>query len=354
MKTIDARRLRGFAVALLAKGGFTAQEAEAIADSLILSDLMGHGSHGVMRIKPYLENLKNGHVASGAALRIERETASSVFADAQRGVGQVIVPRILETLYDKLATQAVVTAAVRNCGHMGRIGEWVEGAAKRGFPGLLLVNDNGALLHVAPPGGKKAVTSTNPIAFAIPLPGGEVFMTDMATSAIAFGKVTLAKLGKTEVAADCIQTAEGKPTTDPAALFTDPPGSILPMGGAQGYKGFAISMFVDMLVAGLSGGQTPPAPNAFKYSNSFTLTLWNPLFFAGLAHMQAEAQKYVEFLHSSPPTDAEKPIRIPGDRMNGTRREREKDGIPLNPGLVKGMLGLAQELGVTPPEELAG
>jgi uncharacterized oxidoreductase len=314
---------------------------------------MGHGSHGIMRVIEYLNDLKKGTVVSGAQIKIIQETPSSLIADAQLGVGQSIMPKILKLMQDKLSTQAVVNASVRNCGHIGRIGEWVEKPASVGYPGLLMVNDNGGFFCVAAPGGKQSVTSTNPVAFAVPLPKDEVFLTDMSTSAVAFGKVKLARVNGTQVPEQCIQDAAGKPTTNPEALFTDPPGSILPMGGPQAYKGFALSMFVDMLTAGLSGGQTPPASTGMKYANNFTLTLWNPKFFAGLEHMQKQAEKYIKFIRNSPSADSAKPIRLAGDRMNALKQERESKGIPLSKGLVLNLLNLAKTLNVPLPTELA-
>ena len=353
MITIHADRLEAFAAELLAKGGFTADEANAIARSLTLSELLGHGSHGLMRIAEYLEDIRKGTTVSGATLHIIQETPNSLIADAQFGPGQVIMSALLQKLTTKLETQSVVTAAVRNCGHTGRIGEWVEIPAKEGYPGLLLINDNGGFFCVAPPGGKKAVTSTNPIAFAIPLPDGEIFLTDMSTSAVAFGKVKLARLKGKSVAHDCIQDAEGNMTIDPEALFSNPKGSIMPMGGAQGYKGFALSMFADLLVAGLSGGYTPPAPANTKYANNFTIVLWNPKFFAGLDHMQEQAKKYIDFIRASPSANPEKPIRLAGDRMSAVRREREAKGIPLSKELSENLSSLAKKSGITPPTELA-
>jgi len=346
--------LKDLAAALLTAGGFTADEAGMIADSLVLSELMGHGSHGLLRVRQYLHYLKIGDVVSGAQLNILHETPISLLADAHKGAGQVIMPALLNKLHDKIKTQATVTAAVRNCGHIGRLGEWLESSAKAGYPGLLMVNDNGASFLVAPPGGRQPVTSTNPIAFGIPLPDGEVFITDMSTSAIAFGKVRLAKLIGQVLPPDCIQDAEGKMTTDPSVLLSNPMmGSMLPMGGAQGYKGFALSMFVDMLGAGLSGGQAPPAVGVGKQLlNNLTLTLWNPEFFAGLPHMQHEAQKYINFIRAAAPIDPAKPIRLPGDRMTAIRQAREQTGIPLSPELVQDLRKLADELNILWPAAL--
>jgi uncharacterized oxidoreductase len=351
---ISIRPLEDFITALFTAGGFNAAEARATAESLVLSEIMGHPSHGVIRVKEYLKALEKGDLVSGATLQIIQETPSSLFADAQIGIGQVIMPMVLEKLHYKLTDQATVTAAVRNCGHIGRLGEWVARSAQLGYASLLLVNDNGVFRNVAPPGGKQRVTSTNPLAFAIPLAGGEIFMADMSTSAIAAGKVHVAHLNGQTLPPHCLQDSGGNPTTDPAAFYADPPGSILPMGGAQGYKGFALSMFIDLLVAGLSGGQTPPATPDAKGLNNFTFMLWSPAYFAGADHLISQAEKYLDFIRHSAPIDPAKPIRLPGDRMLAMQQEHERNGLSLSPQVMQDLIRLAQKLNVAVPNNFAG
>lgn len=329
-----------------------AEEAQITAQSLVLANLMGHDSHGVMRVSDYLYFLKSGDMASGAALRIERQTPSSIHADAQRGLGQVQMPRLLDKLLEKAGTQGTAAGAMKNCGHAGRLGEWVEYIAAQGMAGFVAVNDNGTLFLTAPPGGREGRTSTNPLAFGIPLPEGKIFSLDMATSAIAVGKVRVAKLAGKPCPPNCLQDSEGRPTTDPGVMFEDPKGALLPFGGAQGYKGFALSMMVDCLTAGLSGGFAPPAPDGEAETNNVIVSIWNPESFAGLSHMQEQAQKYIDFVKASTPIDPDKPVRVAGERAWAEKEKREKDGIPLDEELCAKLRKKAEGLGVNVPEEL--
>lgn len=136
-------------------------------------------------------------------------------------------------------------------------------------------------------------------------------------------------------------------------MFEDPMGSILPMGGAQGFKGFALSMFVDMFVAGLSGGLTPPAGDATIYSkymlNNFVLALWNPKFFCGTDHIQTQAEKFIAFIRSAPPIDPAKPVRLPGDRSQTIRQKAEANGISVASQIVLSLNKNAAQLNVTSP-----
>lgn len=351
-KRIATDVLVEFLERLLVADGFSPIEGAAIAKSLTLSERLGYSSHGISQALRYVADRREGKLVSGVEFKAQRDTPNSLIADAQAGVGQVVMLALLQTAYSKLSSQPSVTMAVRNCGPVGRLGEWVEEPAKMGYAALLLANDNGSDLFVAPPRGKRAVTSTNPIAFGIPLPQNQLFSSDMSTSTISFGTVSRARRLGMMLPPSCIQDFNGRPTMDPEALFTNPPGAILPMGGAQGYKGFALSMFVDLLVAGLSGGQAPPAQGSSKGENSIVLMIWNPKYYAGLEHMTAQAAKYIEFVRQCPPIDAAEPIRIPGDRTNAARRDDARGKIALPQQVVDDIAKLADELGISIPEPL--
>jgi LDH2 family malate/lactate/ureidoglycolate dehydrogenase len=167
----------------------------------------------------------------------------------------------------------------------------------------------------------------------------------MSTAAIALGKVERAKRAGMAVPPDCMQDAAGAPTRNPEALSEIPAGTILPMGGAQGYKGFALSIFVDLLVAGLSGGQAPPAAPGTKGENCMMMAIWNPEFFSGLDHMRAQAAKYIAQVKACPPVDPTKPVRLPGERTNLARHAGGSD-IELSPELTDDLTLLAAQFGV--------
>lgn len=341
--------LESLATTLLRAGGFSEEESVLTAKSLILSNLMGHDSHGVVRVRQYIEELKAGTLRSGVPLKILNETTNSIHANAQGGLGQVQMPRLLDMLFSRIEKCASVTCVVTNCGHVGRLGEWVELAAAKSFAAFIAVNDNGTYQIVAPAGGIDARTSTNPIAFAIPLKNNNFFSIDLSTSATAAGKMRLAHISGETIADGLIQDHQGMPSNDPACLFNDPKGSILPFGG---YKGFALSMMLDCLVSGLSGGFTPPAPPHATTTNNVLLTIWNPAYFAGLEHMQIEAEKYLDHVRDTRPINAHAPVRVPGDRAKKEKEERLKNGIPLEPNFHEAFIRYAEKLGITVPDEL--
>ncbi|MCK5383923.1 MAG: Ldh family oxidoreductase, partial [Alphaproteobacteria bacterium] len=300
----------------------------------------------------YLDALKNGEVVANGKISFIRDNQNLCVADGKQGLGQVLMPEFLDILSKKVSEIGVVTGTMRNCGHIGRLGEWAENIAKRGFAGFVTVNDNGALQCVAPPDGKEACTSTNPIAFAIPTSDDEPFILDISTSAAAIGKIRLSHISGEDCAPYLIQDSKGKMTTNPAILFEEPKGALMPMGGEQGYKGFGISMFIDLLVAGLSGGFTPPAPEGTPLLNNVLVVMWNPESFSGLDHMQKQAQKYVQHVRNVSPKTPDKPVRIAGEKSRKEKNIRMKQGIPLSAGSCQQLAFKAKDLNIAVPQEL--
>ncbi|MBW3539521.1 MAG: Ldh family oxidoreductase [Planctomycetes bacterium] len=346
---ISADELRRYAAALLQTAGALEHEAAVTAESLVLANLCGHESHGVIRVPEYTGLMRKGQLVPGAELSVVAETPALLAGDANRGFGHMQCRRLIERLIPKARAVGVACGTVRNCGHVGRLGEWVERAAREGLAAMMSVNDNGVLKCVAPPGGTQPRISTNPIAIGVPT-GGEPLVLDISTSAVANGKVHVTRTAGRECPPGWLLDSEGRPTTDPNVRFADPPGSILPMGGEQGYKGFGLGLLLDVLVGGLSGGWCPPAPEGAIGTNNVLLVLWDPERHAGRRHFESEAAKLIEYVRDVRRRPGVEAIRLPGDRSAALRREREREGIPLDEGTWAKLGRLAERLGVNVPE----
>ena len=327
--SIPADDLRDVTARVLISAGATVEEARIVAESLVEANLRGHDSHGVFRATAYARLLQKGEVVSGAELLILDEGPARIVADGNRGFGQVQCRRLIERLIPKAREQGLACGTLRQSGHVGRLGEWAELAAAQGFAILVAVNDNGVPQFVAPPGGKSGRYSTNPIALGVPT-GGEPLVLDVSTSAVANGKVTVARNAGRSVPEGWLQDADGRPTTDPNVMKADPPGALLPFGGDQAYKAFGLAVLFDILVSGLSGGFCPPAPAGTAEFNNVLIVLWDPARWAGHEHFAREAQRFIEHLRSTPLKPDSESIQLPGDRSSECRRERLKYGIPLD------------------------
>lgn len=350
MPSVTEHDLQTFATQLLTAGGATPDEAAVVADSLVQANLRGHDSHGVMRIPSYLQNVANGRIQTGQSLTIVKESPGSIVADGGWAFGQVLSRDLMNRLMDKAAVTGVACGALRQSAHIGRLGEYAEMAAARNMASMIIANTHGAAHRVAPVGGKAPRLGTNPICMGMPGGKNGPFVMDFGTSATAEGKVRVKKIAGQQVPPGLILDSEGNPTTDPNAIYADPPGTILPMGGDQAYKGFGLAYMIEMFSGGLSGGNcsmpTPPPP----LGNCAVFVVFDAEMFAGVEHLSKEVSQLEEFVRSSPPIDPSKPITLPGDPELNTMHQRRSTGVPLDEGNWKALVDLAVELGVPVPE----
>jgi len=340
--------LTRFTAGLFRAYDVTAFEAQAVAECLVENNLRGHDSHGIVQICGYLKQLKKGELVAGAAFESLCETDSLLVADAHYGFGFVQCARLVDALEPKARAQGVACGTLRNSGHVGRLGTWAERVAARGLAGLVTSNDNGILQCVAPPGGTVPRISTNPFAIAVPT-GGDLLALDISTSIVANGKVLLDYLAGRDCPPGWLQDASGAPTTDPAVRFTDPRGTLLPMGGEQGYKGFGLALLLDILVGGLSGGLCPPGTADALNVNNVLLIVWDPDRFAGHAHFTEQADRLIDYVRASPLKAGVELIRLPGDRANALFEERSRLGIPIDEKTWQALVKLADERNVSVP-----
>lgn len=343
--TLSADNLRSFAAALFQAAQISAAESKVIADSLVESNLCGHESHGVVRVMEYLDLLARGAVQANVELQILSQTASVVVCDGQLGFGQVQMRRLIDLVQPMAREHGLACGTIRRCGHVGRLGEWVELLARNNLAGLMSVNDNGVLMCVAPPGGRQARISTNPLAIGVPT-ADEPLVLDISTSMVANGKIRVAQIAGQTCPDGWLLDADGQPTNDPSARFADPPGTILPMGG---YKGFGLGMMLDILTGGLSGGFCPPAPSGEFECNNVLLIAFDPVRFDGLTHFVTQSRGLADFVRETPPIDDSHPIRLPNDRSRRTRQERLLNGIPLDQGTWNQLVTEANRLGTPIP-----
>ncbi|MBM82097.1 MAG: dehydrogenase [Planctomycetaceae bacterium] len=341
--------LRGFAADLLSAGGATADEAPVVANSLVQANLRGHDSHGVMRIPFYIGRVKENLLQPGSTLEVVSESASALVADGGWGFGQVISRDLITRLVGKAAETGIAGGTLRRASHIGRLGEYAEMAAEENMVAMICANTHGAAQRVAPVGGKRPRLGTNPL--CIGMPGGKdgPFVLDFGTSATAEGKVRVKKIAGDQVPDGWILDPDGNPTNDPNQLYGDPPGTILPMGGDQAYKGFGLSFMIEMICGGLSGGQCAhPNPPPAIGNCAFFLVI-SPGQLAGMDHLAAEVSALEEYVRNVPRIDGIEQVYLPGDPERSVLSQRQANGIPIDDGNWSALCDLASELGVNIP-----
>lgn len=349
MPTILADPLTQFGAAIFQASGVPKDEASRVALSLVDANLCGHDSHGVIRIVQYVDAIKDGRLKPGAAFTIIKETAGVLVVDGGWGLGQVQAHRLLERLVPRAQALGLAAGTLKHCGHIGRLGEYAEAAAKQKMAFMASVNNHGLGRGVAPPGGTEARIGTNPLCLGVPTQGDPVFL-DIGTSVVAEGKVRVAFNKGQQTPEGWLIDSQGRPTTDPGVLYKEPRGSILPLGGNQAYKGFGIGLLLDMFVGGFSGApcSAPDRPNLS--ANAVFFLVLDIAQFAGAEHFLQEVTSLTGNIRACPKAEGVQEILMPGDPERRSKAQRLRTGIPLDEGTWGQLTALAQKLKVSLPQ----
>jgi hydroxycarboxylate dehydrogenase B len=345
---IEAGPLQKVAATIIEAAGSSAEEADQVAMRLVEANLTGHDSHGVIRVPQYVDAVKKGAVVPNQRAALLSETEVAGVLDGQFGYGQVVGAQAVEAAIARAKRHGVGLAALRNSGHLGRIGDWAELAAAAGMTSLHFVNVVGVPLRGVPHGGRDPRGTTNPIAIGMPVDGAPPIVLDFATTAVAEGKVRVARNKGVALPEGCLIDAEGRPTTDAGALYADPPASLLPLGGAvSGHKGGGLWLLCDLLAGALTGGGSSRMPgDGERFSSNMLSIVIAPGTFGEASGVTGEVRRYIDFVKSSRPRQPGGEVLLPGEPEQRSRTERLASGIPIDPTTWKHIVAGAESVGV--------
>lgn len=341
MTTIAADRLQHLGSCIFAALGTPPADADWIATLLVRANLRGHDSHGVIRIPQYVGSVRAGETNPRPAMTLLHETPTTAILDGDAGFGQVVARRATEVALDRAARQGLAAVGVRRANHIGRLADYAEFAAERGFVGLVWANAPTAP-SVVPHGGLDRRLSTNPLAVAVPGPGGGVAISvDLATSIVAEGKVRVRRNRKEPLPDGWAIDADGRPVTDSTAFYGPPRAGLLPIGG---HKGTALGLVVEVLGGILSGegaiaGQTGPV------HNGTFIVLIEVARFLPLAEFGRQVADLVRWVKTARPA-AGAEVLVPGEPEARSEARRRAEGIPVEDETWRQIEVIAAELGV--------
>ena len=235
MPTVQADRLTHIAAQLLKGVGASEEEAEIISRHSIGANLAGHDSHGIIQIPTYIDRAKRGHIVPGAPFEIIKDTPTTTVVDGHWGFGYVVSERLMKITIEKAKTSGVAAATVFRQSHVGRVADYPIMAAESGLIGMMTADSGRSSKAVVPFGGREPRLGTNPICIAMPSNLEGTMFIDMATSAVASGKISVAVARGYEIPEGWILDKDGNQTTDPTDLRSG--GAILPLGGPGGTQG---------------------------------------------------------------------------------------------------------------------
>jgi len=339
--------LTDFASALLDKAGMENDKSKVVAEILVEGDLLGHNTHGLQLLAPYLEDIEKGELAASGQPRVIADLPAAVAWDGMRLPGTWLTAKAVDLASDRAQTYGTCAVTIARGHHTACLAAYLKRATDRGLMVLVMCSaqENQA---VAPHGGRTGVITPNPIAAAWPTNGDPV-MIDVSMSITTNGMVgRLAKQGG-RLPGKWLIDADGNPTDDPTVMTREPPGALLPIGGIEyGHKGYALGLLVEAITMGLAGhGRADPIEG---WTGEVFVQVLNPALFGGSDAFLRQTTWLADACRATPPRSGIERVRLPGESGLRRREKQLRDGIELYPSIMPALAGWSTKLGVAVPE----
>jgi hydroxycarboxylate dehydrogenase B len=352
MVIIKVENLIDFVADVFAHAESSPEEARRIASYLATANLTGHDSHGVIRVPVYIRWKKMGSVMPNQTAEVVVDTPSLAVVDGRFGYGQTVAPVAVQIGIDKCKKAGLAAVALRNAGHIGRVGDWAEMAAAEGLVSVHFVNAAGSLL-VAPFGGVEKRLSTAPYCVGIPRRGEDPIVLDFATSIVAEGKCLVASRGGKKLPEGALIDSDGTLSDDPHVLYgpytpdgprdhTAGTGAIRAFGE---HKGSGLAFICELLGGALTGTGATAANR--RFANGMLAFYIDPRVVDVSNVFDGEMTRYVDFIRATKPVAGVEQVLIPGDPERKTRAERARNGVPLPDDTWAAIVNTAREVGVS-------
>ena len=344
-----AEALIDYAEALFAAAGLEADKAALVAPLMVEADLMGHTTHGLQLVAPYLAALADGSMTAAGAPEVLSDRGPVVVWDGRRLSGVWLTATAVDLAVERARQYGTCTVSIRRAHHIACLAAFLERATAQGMMVTLTCSDP-SVASVAPFGGTRAIYTPDPVAVGIPTSGDPILI-DISASITTNGLTNrLHKEGR-NLEHDWLIDADGNPSKDPSVLFTDPPGTILPVGGLDhGHKGYGLALIVEALTQALSGHGRADPPEG--WGAGIWVQVQDPTAFAGADAFTRQTDRLAELCRTNPPRPGVEAVRLPGDGAMARKRTALADGVALYPGIIEGLAEWAGKLGVAAPAPL--
>lgn len=349
MPRYAAEDLIRFAEECCLGAGMENRIAKVLAEVLVEADLLGHATHGLQLLEPYLKEMDEGKMTLTGGPEVVRDWPGSLLWDGDYLPGPYLVVKALEEGLTRIKDQPVVSISIRRSHHTACLASYLTRATDHGVM-ILMYNVAPDHRGVPPFGGKEPVLSPDPIAAGIPTPGDPVLV-DISTSVTSVGRTAMAHRRGERMPGKWLMDAEGNATDDPAVHFDDPPGTILPLGqSSAGHKGYALCLLVEAMASAVAGFGRKDEPE--RWGCNVFIQLIDPEGFGGLEAFRAETGFVTRACVESAPLDPAKPVRLPGQAGLARKRDHLANGVLLAEGLSGRLQDLAEARQVRPPEPI--
>ena len=346
----SADALTRHASSLLVAAGMEPQKAATVAEILVEGDLMGHDTHGLALLGPYLNELANRAMTPTGQPKVINQRPATQVWDGLRLPGPWLVVQAMEACATMARTYGTGTVVVRRSHHIAALTAYLKRATDQGFLMLLYCSDRNSA-SVAPYGGRDPVFTPNPMAFGIPT-GGDPILVDVSCSITTNGMSgRLAKEGK-RFPGKWLLDDQGEPTDDPKFGLPGGGGSIQLLGGTDaGHKGYGLTLLVESLTGGLAAhGRADPKEG---WGATVFVQLLDPEAFGGLEGATRQIDFVAAACHASTPRTPGQPVRLPGERGLARRAEQLASGVVLHPSIAPLLAPWQEKFGIAAPAALA-
>jgi L-lactate dehydrogenase len=345
-----ADALREFAHALLERAGVRADIATDVGAILLDGDLLGHTTHGLALLAPYLDELANERMTKSGEPEVLNRRSAAESWDGKRLPGPWLTLRALERATAMARSCGTGSIVVRRSHHIACLAAYLKRATDAGLVAVVESSDP-TVVAVAPHGGIKPFITPNPIAAGLPTSGDPILI-DVSTSITSMGfAIQQMKAGK-QLPGPWLIDHQGNATTDPGAMLDEPKGALLPLGGLDaGHKGYALGLLVEAMTAGLAGhGRADPPAG---WGGTVFVQVYDPEAFGGLSAFKRQMDFLAASARNTPVRTGDEGVRLPGERGLQRYREQLADGVLLYPTIVPALAVWAKKYGVALPDALS-
>lgn len=344
-RALPSSGLKTTASEILKAAGLDLADADLVADTLVQADLWGHQSHGLLRLPAYVARLRSGAVNAKGRPSIVREAGATLVMDGGNAMGQVVASSAMNAAIERARQFGIGAVSVRNSNHFGTAMYFTLMAAQGGCVGFLATNASPAM---PPWGGNAKKVGTNPWSWAAPAGKYPPLVLDIANTAVARGKIHLARQRAEAIPEGWALDEGGRPTTDPEAALS---GVTLPMAG---HKGYGIALMMDVLAGVLSGGAFGTGVAGPFQSEQpgrvghFVLALDIEAFMP-IANFKERQEQLIHEIKDTSLADGFAQILYPGEPEAASAEKCARDGIDLPSATLEGLLDLCRDYGLAEP-----
>lgn len=362
---VDADELVDFTTGVFTSRGMPPPRAAKAAAALCYGDMAGISSHGLANLTQlYLPLFEEKRVEPDVELTVMADRGAALLVDAGRGLGLWVASEAMDLATARAAEHGIGLVSVRNATHFGCAGYHAARAVDHNMIGIVASNC-GRQRIIRPPGGRLAMLGTNPFSIAAPAGDRHPYVLDMSTTVVPTGRVRAAARAGEPIPVGWLADNDGNPVTDPGA-FDRGEAHLQWLGGRPetgAYKGYGLSLLVEVLAAVLPGAGLGPDPEALAGDGrasgrdddiGFLVLALAPGTLRPIDGFLADAERMFGSLQACPPVRAQAPVSYPGWREAEHVAQSRTGGVALEASLHQELTTLAAKLGLQAPCARAG